>query len=122
MAKNQNIRIRSVQLQADLDALTALQSFADYAPVNPNYAKAALASAASLLKAAQEAEINAINALAAARDAATAAEWVFHNSILGAKDQVIAQYGKNSNQVQALGLKKKSEYKSPRPKKSEPAA
>ena len=37
--------------------------------------------------------------------------------MLGVKEQVIAQYGKNSDQVQALGLKKKSEYKAPKPKK-----
>jgi len=49
----------------------------------------------------------------AARDAATAAEWDFHNTMLAVKEQVIAQFGKNSDQVQALGLKKKSEYKAP---------
>ncbi len=42
-----------------------------------------------------------------------AAEWRFHEVMLGAKDQVIAQYGVNSDQVQALGLKKKSERKRP---------
>ncbi|MFZ5908636.1 MAG: hypothetical protein ACOYYU_01315 [Chloroflexota bacterium] len=35
------------------------------------------------------------------------------NMLLGVKEQVIAQYGKNSDQVQALGLKKKAEYKTP---------
>jgi hypothetical protein len=49
----------------------------------------------------------------AARDAANAAEWALHNLILGAKDQVIAQYGEDSDQVQAIGLKKKSEHKRP---------
>jgi len=33
--------------------------------------------------------------------------------MLAVKEQVIAQFGKNSNQLQALGLKKKSEYKAP---------
>jgi hypothetical protein len=45
-----------------------------------------------------------------------APEWEFHNIIPGVKEQVIAQFGKNSNQVQALGFKKKSEYKAPRRK------
>jgi len=66
------------------------------------------------MKSAQEAETNAQNALAAARDSVTAAEWCFHNLMLGVKDQVIAQYGKDSDQVQSLGLKKKSERKAPR--------
>ena len=43
-------------------------------------------------------------------------EWAFHNLILGAKEQVIAQYGKDSTQVQELGLKRKSDYKTRRPK------
>ncbi len=33
--------------------------------------------------------------------------------MLGVKEQVIAQFGKSSDQVQALGLKKKTEYKAP---------
>ncbi|MFZ5821366.1 MAG: hypothetical protein ACOYYJ_15835 [Chloroflexota bacterium] len=43
------------------------------------------------------------------------------NMLLGVKDQVIAQYGKNSDQVQALGLKKKAEYKAPG-RKTKPSA
>ncbi len=49
----------------------------------------------------------------AARDDATAAEWDFHNALLGAKDQVKAQFGADSNEWQALGLTKKSEFASP---------
>jgi hypothetical protein len=32
--------------------------------------------------------------------------------MLGAKNQVKAQFGDSSNEIQSLGLKKKSEYKS----------
>lgn len=59
--------------------------------------------------------------LDAARDDATAAEWDFHNGILGAKDQVIAQFGDDSNEVQGVGLKKKSDYKSPQTKAPAPS-
>ena len=65
------------------------------------------------MAAAQEAEVAADVALKTARDQATAAEWAFHNIILDSKDQVAAQYGKDSDEYQALGLKKKSEYKTP---------
>jgi hypothetical protein len=41
------------------------------------------------------------------------AAWNLHNTMLAVKEQVIAQLGKRSNQVQALGLKKKTEYKKP---------
>ena len=40
-------------------------------------------------------------------------EWEFHNAMLGAKMQVTAQFGDDSDEVQAIGLKKKSEYKAP---------
>lgn len=116
MARNQNVRLKPVQLQADLDALTALNGFAVYTPSNTAYAKTAVAAKQTAMKAAQDAEIAAQNALATARDAAAAAEWEFHNTMLAVKEQVIAQFGKNSDQVQALGLKKKSEYKAPRRK------
>ena len=53
-------------------------------------------------------------ALDTARDDAAAAEWAFHNAMLGGKDQVKAQFGDDSNELQSLGLKKKSEYKSPK--------
>ncbi len=65
------------------------------------------------MEAAQLAETQAEAALKAARDAANAKEWAFHNAILGAKKQVIAQFGVDADEVQAIGLKKKSEYKSP---------
>lgn len=113
MAKNQNVRLKPVQLQSDLDALTALNAFAVYTPANASYAKTAVAAKQTAMKAAQDAEVAAQIALSTARDAAAAAEWDFHNTMLGVKEQVIAQFGKNSDQLQALGLKKKTEYKTP---------
>jgi hypothetical protein len=113
MAKDQTKRIAPAQLQADLDAYTALQGIANYTPSNTAYAKTAVQAKLDAMKASQTAEVNAQNALAAARDAAVTAEWDFHNFVLAAKEQVIAQFGKNSDQVQSLGLKKKIEYKRP---------
>ena len=43
-----------------------------------------------------------------------AAEWAFHNKLLEVDDQVVAQYGRDSNEAQAVGRKKESERKSPR--------
>jgi hypothetical protein len=58
-------------------------------------------------------ELRAQNALDAARDATIAIQWEHHKLILGVKDQVIAQFGADSNDVASLGLKKKSERKAP---------
>ena len=53
-------------------------------------------------------------AVAAAWDDAAAREREFHNLMMGVKDQVIAQFGKDSNEVQSIGLKKASEYSRPK--------
>ncbi len=52
------------------------------------------------------------------RDEAVAAEVEYHNAILRSRDQVVAQFGKDSNEVQAVGLKKVSEYRKPKRRKS----
>ncbi|HEX8501979.1 MAG TPA: hypothetical protein VF659_15455 [Pyrinomonadaceae bacterium] len=72
-----------------------------------------------LLREATQAEATA----AAKRDAATAGEWEFHNAILGAKVQVEAQFGSDSDEFASLGMKKKSDYKRParRRQASQPA-
>ena len=113
MAKNQTVRIRPVILQADKDAYTTLQAMEGYTPANINFSITSLAELFTDLQSAQQAEVNAQNALDAARDAAARTEWDFHNAMLGAKAQVLAQYGDDSDQAQAMGLKKKSERKSP---------
>jgi hypothetical protein len=77
------------------------------------YSATALAELGRAMEEAQQAEVRALQALAAARDAATAAEWALHEGMLGAKAQVIAQYGPDSNAVQLLGLKRKSERRRP---------
>jgi hypothetical protein len=113
MSSTQTRRIKPDVLQADLDAQVALAGMTDYKPANANYSAANVATALAALQAAQQAELRAQVALETARDAAAAAEWRFHETMLAVKDQVIAQYGKSSDQLQALGLKKKMEYKRP---------
>jgi hypothetical protein len=118
MAKNENRPLNPSQLNANEDAFAALQTIEDYAPVNSAYTMTAVTTAHDALVAKQQAAVQAEAAAAAARDEAVAESWRFHNIILGVKDQVRAQYGKDSAQVQSLGLKRKSEYKSPRRKTS----
>ncbi len=113
MLPTQSRRISPAILQADQDAQVTLASMTDYKPANAAFSLANVAGALTAMQAAQQAELRAQAALDSARDSAVAAEWRFHEAMLGAKDQVIAQYGKNSDQLQALGLKKKSEHKRP---------
>jgi hypothetical protein len=111
MAKNETKRLTPAQLQADRDTFAALQSNRLYNPANSAFAIDAITTVHTGLNSDQQAETQTIAAAAAARDNAVAREWEFHNLILGAKDQVVAQFGRDSNEAQAVGLKKKSEYK-----------
>lgn len=121
MAKNEHVRVAVPVLRADEEAYVALGRITDYRPANGEYAHEPVQAAYRAWREAEAALVHAENALAAARDATVAAQWEFHNLMLGVKQQVIAQYGPNSDQVAALGMKKKTERRRPtRPEK--PAA
>jgi hypothetical protein len=118
MAKNQTRRIAPAVLQADRQAFAALKAITNYAPANPAYTVASIQTTLDQMEAKQTTETQASAAFDAARDEATAGEWNFHNALLGAKAQVDAQFGDNSNEHQSLGQKKKDEYLSGGRKKS----
>ncbi len=112
MANPKTQRLSPNTRQDDLDAFAALKAIVGYTPANPAYTIANGNNAKTLMDGQQTTEVQAKAAADAARDNACNSEWGFHDYILGAKDQVRAQFGPNSNEVQSLGLKKKSEYKS----------
>ena len=118
---NETRRLTPAVLDADESGFAALQAMALYEPKNQAYSLQAINSAHGLVLSARTEEAQAAAALAAARDTAVAREWAFHNLMLGVKDQVMAQFGRDSNEVQALGLKKASERKAPR-RSSKPVA
>jgi hypothetical protein len=113
MATNETRRLRPSDLQADQDAFAAIQDISDYAPANKNYTVTKIQALKDGMDTADDKETQADAAAKAARDNATAAEWDFHNAMLAAKQQVIAQYGADSNEVQSVGLTKKSERARP---------
>jgi hypothetical protein len=113
MARNQSKRLPPVKLEADESGFAALQAISNYTPINPAYSIDAVRSVHVELENFRRAEAQAQAAMAAARDGAVAKEWEFHNLMLGVKEQIIAQFGKDSTEVQAVGLKRKSEYKQP---------
>lgn len=114
---NETRRLTPAVLDADESGFAALQAMALYEPANLAYSLPAINTAHGLMESARREEAQAEAALATARDIAVAKEWDFHNLMLGAKDQVTAQFGRDSNEVQALGLKKTSERKSPQRRK-----
>lgn len=121
MGKNETRRLRPAQIQTNKDNFAALKGVSNYAPANPAYKVDAILAAETELNSSQQVESQAIAAQAAARDNAVASEWKHHNLLLGARDQVVAQFGRDSNEAQAVGLKKKSEYKAPGRKKQKGA-
>ena len=116
MDENGRRRLKPSLLHMDQDCFTALKSVTGYAPVNARYDLDDLQAMHRELTELQQAETRAAAAAANTRKKAAAKEWEFHDLILGAKDQVVAQFGRDSDEAQAVGLKKKSEYK-PRTRK-----
>jgi hypothetical protein len=113
MAFNQNRKPSSDDMKSDRAALLAIRELRDYAPVNPAHSAEALTALEQALIQAEQEELRLQNALTSARSTATAAAWALRNNVLGAKAAVIAQYGPDSNAVQTLGLKKKSDRRRP---------
>ncbi len=113
MTKIQTGRVAATTLQADVDALRGLKMIRDYHPTKPDYAVDAVTATHQRMLDAEEADVQAQASASAARDAAIAAQWAFHNTMLGVKSQVKALYGDDSDQIAALGLKKKSDRKAP---------
>jgi hypothetical protein len=119
MAKDESKRLKPALIAEDEDGFAALQAMALYEPANQAYSLQAIGAAHGLLLSARTEEAQAQAALDAARDNTVARAWAFHNLMLGAKDQVRAQFGRDSNEVQALNLKKTSERKSPQRRTTE---
>ena len=115
---NETTRIKPALIDADEESFAALRAIANYAPANSAYTLAAIEQAHDEMRAARVQETQTEAAYKAARDNATSREWNFHNLILGSKDQVTAQFGRDSNEVQAIGRKKSSERKAPQRKSS----
>jgi hypothetical protein len=105
--------VSAATLKADRAAFRALRQFQDYTPSNPAHRLETIADFHADLEQAESDVRQAEFALKVARNRKTLATVKFHDSILGAKLQVIAQYGRDSSAVRALGLKRPSDRKRP---------
>lgn len=113
MGKNETRRLNPAVLADDLEILAALKDVQNYTPANSAYTVTALDAINNRRIAAHDTEVQTSAAAESARDDHVAVQWELHNALLGAKDQITAQFGKDSNEVQSMKLKKKSEYKNP---------
>ena len=98
-------------MQEDREAFAALQAIANYNPSNLEYDLVKVTESHQAMMTDQTEEIQKRAVANAAGDKATDSERSFHNKILGAKNQVKAQFGENSDEFASLGMKKKNEYR-----------
>ncbi len=113
MATLPSRRLRPDELEQDSSILDAVSEFTDYSSLNPNYRLETVGALREEMRRMRQEEARVERLLDIARDNARAAEWAYHSAILGVKQQVIAQYGSDSNEMQAIGLIRKSERRRP---------
>ena len=118
MGKNETKRLNPSILAEDLEIFAALKGIQGYTPANPAFTVAAINTINTSRATAHDTEAQTSAAYETARDTHVGLQWDFHNAMLGAKNQVVAQFGLDSNEAQAMKLKKKSEYKNPTRKPS----
>ena len=107
-------RIAPQQLKSDLELIRALSGIDGYTPHNPAYSLESAMAAVERLNHSETALILAENALAAARSAVLHDRNTVHKIALGVKDETIVLFGPDSDQIAALGMKKKSDRSRPR--------
>lgn len=111
--QNTSRRLSAQLLDQDIDALNGFNTVQDYSTQRKEATPEALQQAYQTMLAQQQIETEKLALYRAAADAARLAEWEFHNAILAMKEVVRGQFGTDSNEAQAVGLKKKSDRKRP---------
>ncbi|MEA5600569.1 hypothetical protein [Nostoc sp. UHCC 0252] len=117
-AQDKTRRLSSQLISQDINSLHGLQTITTYNTTRADASVVHLQQAYQTMLAQQQAAIEKLALSRAAADGARLAEWEFHNAVLAMKEVVRGQYGSDSDQAQAIGLKKKSERKRPNRKKS----
>lgn len=113
-----NRRLRPQVINQDIDSFNGLKTVPDYSTQRSDASPTALQQAYQTMLTQQQAETEKLALYRAAADAARLAEWEFHNAVLAMKEVVKGQFGSDSNEAQAVGLKKKSDRKRPTRSKS----
>ncbi|NJM69838.1 MAG: hypothetical protein HC862_06210 [Scytonema sp. RU_4_4] len=110
-------RLRPQTISQDIDSFYGLQTISTYNTTRADASATNIQQAYQAMLTQQQAETEKLTLYRAAADAARLAEWEFHNAVLAMKEVVRGQYGADSDQAQAVGLKKKSDRKRPIRKK-----
>ncbi|MEH2183388.1 hypothetical protein [Nostoc sp.] len=108
----------SQSISQDINSFHGLQTISTYNTTRTDASVANLQQSYQTMLAQQQSETEKLTLYRAATDAARLAEWEFHNAVLAMKEVIRGQYGSDSDQAQAVGLKNKSERKRPNRQKS----
>ncbi|MBD2463645.1 hypothetical protein H6G89_21830 [Oscillatoria sp. FACHB-1407] len=108
-------------IDQDIDSLNGLNAVGEYTIARPEGSPANLKATYAAMLEQRQNEVEKLAVYRAAVDAARQAEWEFHNAVLAMKGMVLGQFGPDSDQVQAIGLKKKSNRKRPTRQKAQSA-
>jgi hypothetical protein len=106
-------RLSAKILDSDLAAIQAIEDIPEYAPRNAAYTLPELQRRVALFSAAERAERLAWQAYVRARAEAIELGHELHEASIGLKLEAVAQFGKDSYVIEALGLKRQSEYRRP---------
>ncbi len=117
-----NRRLSPQLIDQDVDSLNGLKTVSNYQTSRSEATSETLQQAYQTMLVQQQNETEKLALYRAASDAARLAEWGFHNSVLAMKEVVRGQYGSDSDEAQAIGLKKKSDRKRPTRQKTSPVS
>ena len=116
MTKRSNCPSAAV-LNADRAVVASMQDVSDYAPTNPACSAASLRELVSRVARSEESMMRARRAFEVSEEQFVDDAILLHDTVQETKVQVMAQYGRNSPLVHAVGLKQKSERKRPQRRK-----
>jgi hypothetical protein len=112
-AQNTSRRLSADTISQDILSLTGLQSIQDYQPTRSEASLKALQQAYKTMLTQQQLLAEKQADYKTATELTKQSEWAFHNAVLAMKEVVRGQYGSDSNEVQTVGFKKKSNRKRP---------
>ena len=106
-------RLSPNQIGEDIDCLNGLRTVEGYSSPRPEATLEAIEQAYNTMLDRQREATELEARYRAAIDDARDAEYEFHDSIIAMKEVVRGIFGSDSNAAQAVGLRKRSEYRRP---------
>lgn len=113
MPSTKTRRLSAQELASDEAVIIALKNLATYKPIAGMPTVDELISLSAVIETKQEVALQTENTAVTARDALITAQWARREAVLRAKALVIAQYGRDSDEVKLIGLKRQIDRRRP---------